>query len=165
MRYLVAFTGAGRAANRAPIEHAVDSELTSTRVPCAAVCGAKVRKWLDRSFRSLAPAACPKCVRLLKEIGTGEALYFILSVKNGHGDACLWWRPPSKGYTSDLGEAGEYTLSDARRAVGGARYLDDNIPVPCAEALRLAKRTVQRDLIREREWRAAAAIELGRATP
>ncbi len=49
-----------------------------------------------------------------------EQLYVIRSIKNDQhrpkGDeAATWWGPDSRGYTSDLSQAGKYTLEEAKK--------------------------------------------------
>ena len=50
--------------------------------------------------------------------------YYILSLKHSPRDGlCVWWRPDNIGYTTELEEAGRYTLEqiDAQRD-----YYDNN---------------------------------------
>jgi len=53
---------------------------------------------------------------------TQEELYYI---QNGWvGDARLWWRPNSKGYTIRINEAGKYTKEEALKIINN-RPIED----------------------------------------
>jgi hypothetical protein len=48
--------------------------------------------------------------------------FFLWSRKHSKDDVCLWWRPESRGYTTDLAQAGLYSAEEAgviERGSGG----------------------------------------------
>ena len=51
------------------------------------------------------------------------AEYYILDARSCVGNCALWWGPNGGGYTTELGEAGLYTLDDA------SSHSEHHIPV------------------------------------
>lgn len=48
-----------------------------------------------------------------------QDLFYIRT--NGYsGNSLIWWRPNSRGYTTNLDEAGKYTREEAERIVRGS---------------------------------------------
>lgn len=59
-------------------------------------------------------------------------MWLILSLKWSSGnDHLIWYRPGAHGYTSDINEAGRFTLEQAR----GYYLLGVTLPVPANEAV------------------------------
>lgn len=51
----------------------------------------------------------------LADKGVNQELYYI---QNGYvGNAICWWRIDSKGYTTDIREAGKYTKEEAKQII------------------------------------------------
>ncbi len=56
----------------------------------------------------------------LRYKGTPGAEYYIRDMRQIIGNACLWWRPNLRGYTTDLKEAGLYTKEEAEEIINGS---------------------------------------------
>lgn len=79
-----------------------------------------------------------------------NALYYVQDTRQVVGNCVLWWCAEAKGYTCELGEAGEYTGAEAR----GMRGTD--VPWPVAAVRSVAVQHVRSEgLARLREERRA----------
>jgi hypothetical protein len=54
-------------------------------------------------------------------------LYYIMETTTWVGDHVLFWRPESKGYTTDLDKAGRYTKEEAQK-IEAVRGTDKALP-------------------------------------
>lgn len=56
----------------------------------------------------------------LRYKGTEGAEYYIRDMRQIVGNACLWWGPNRRGYTTDLKRAGLYTKEEAEEIIKGS---------------------------------------------
>ena len=98
-------------------------------------------------------------LRSLREGGThaddgaavsGEATYYILSLKWSRGkDLLVWYRPQCAGYTTDLNDAGVYTAEDVDRLRLDDGGFDGTAAIPVEAASAAVTRVVLGDEARE----------------
>lgn len=63
--------------------------------------------------------------------------YLLLSVPHSKG-IVMWWRPNASGYTSNINDAGRYSLDSAKSYYVGTH--GDAVPVAMSFVMQLAKR-------------------------
>lgn len=69
-------------------------------------------------------------------------LYYIQDARSYVGNSVLFWRPGGAGYTTNLDEAGLYTLEEA------SSHRDTDIPIPFLIAHACISREVHGDTLR-----------------
>ena len=52
---------------------------------------------------------------VIRELKLDRTMYVIQDTRQYVGNSVLWWGPESSGYTTNIDEAGRYTLDEAKK--------------------------------------------------
>lgn len=81
-----------------------------------------------------------------------QPMFYIQDTRSFVGNCPMWWGPAGKGYVTRLDEAGRYTEQEA---IAQNRTRDTDVPWPCDEIDKIARRTVDCQHMRKRSDRLA----------
>jgi hypothetical protein len=82
----------------------------------------------------------------LAAAGVAPDLYFIQDTRTYVGNCPMWWGPNNRGYTTDITQAGRYTLE---RAIAQHRCRPTDKPWKCADIEALVRHTIDMQDLRK----------------